>query len=212
MNKLTRFAFNSFAVNTYVLADETGSCLIVDPACYTAAENEKLASFIASENLIPQMLINTHFHVDHILGNNFVCNTYQLEPVCHPKNKFFWEMAPEFGSVFGFTMESIIIPKRFVEQGDILVFGNSKLEVLYTPGHADGSICLANHAERYVITGDVLFRDSIGRTDLPTGDFDMLRDSIMEQLFTLPDDYIVYPGHGSESSIGYEKENNPFLS
>ncbi len=121
-------------------------------------------------------------------------------------------MASEFASVFGFKLESVIVPEQFVEQGDIIPFGNSQLQVLYTPGHADGSICLVNHAERYVVTGDILFRDSIGRTDLPTGNFDVLQASITEQLFTLPDDYVVYPGHGPESSIGYEKINNPFLS
>lgn len=212
MNKLSRFVFNSFSVNTYVLADESGKCIIIDPACYSADENKKLADFIYAHSIEPVCMINTHFHVDHILGNNFVCDAFNIKPVCHAKSKFFWEMAPEFASVFGFQLESVIVPKQFVEHGDIIPFGNSQLQVLYTPGHADGSICLVNHAERYVVTGDILFRDSIGRTDLPTGNFDVLQTSITEQLFILPDDYVVYPGHGPESSIGYEKINNPFLS
>jgi glyoxylase-like metal-dependent hydrolase (beta-lactamase superfamily II) len=123
----------------------------------------------------------------------------------------FWETASEFGSVFGIKVENMITPVNFIEEGDILHYGNSSLEVLYTPGHADGSVCLVNHTDRYVIAGDVLFRDSIGRTDLPTGNFDILYKSITTKLFTLPDDYVVYPGHGPETTIGYEKQNNPFL-
>jgi glyoxylase-like metal-dependent hydrolase (beta-lactamase superfamily II) len=124
----------------------------------------------------------------------------------------FWETAAEFGAVFGIKIENLIIPKDFIEEGDIITYGKSSVEVLNTPGHADGSICLVNHAERYVVSGDVLFRDSIGRTDLPTGNFDTLYNSITTKLFSLPDDYTVYPGHGPETTIGYEKLNNPFLS
>ena len=122
-----------------------------------------------------------------------------------------WETAVAFGGVFGLDLKNLIVPNDYVEEGDILAFGNSSIEVLYTPGHADGSICLVNHSDKYVISGDVLFRDSIGRTDLPTGNFDVLFASITQKLFTLPDDYTVYPGHGPETSIGYEKLNNPFL-
>jgi glyoxylase-like metal-dependent hydrolase (beta-lactamase superfamily II) len=123
----------------------------------------------------------------------------------------FWETAAEFGAVFGIKVEKLIFPVDFISEGDRVSYGNSNVEVLYTPGHAEGSICLVNHAERYVIAGDVLFRDSIGRTDLPTGNFDVLYQSITTKLFTLPDDYTVYPGHGPETMIGYEKLNNPFL-
>jgi glyoxylase-like metal-dependent hydrolase (beta-lactamase superfamily II) len=156
-------------------------------------------------------MVNTHFHIDHIVGNTFVCNTFNLKPQCHKESKLFWRTASEFGSVFGMKVENLIIPTDFVEEGDKITYGNSFLEVLYTPGHADGSICLVNHAERYVISGDVLFRDSIGRSDLPTGNFDILYQSITQKLFTLPDDYTVYPGHGPKTTIGYEKQNNPFL-
>ena len=123
----------------------------------------------------------------------------------------FWETASEFGSVFGLKVENLIVPADFIDEGDKIEFGNSSVDVIYTPGHADGSVCLINHAGRYVITGDLLFRDSIGRTDLPTGDFNALYQSITTKLFTLPDDYVVYPGHGPETTIGYEKLNNPFL-
>jgi len=209
--KVNRFVFNSFGVNTYVLSDNTGKCLIVDPACQSKQEENELASFLADNNLQPTGMVNTHFHIDHIVGNTFICNTFNLSPQCHKASKMFWETAVEFGSVFGIKVENLIIPSDFIEDGDSIEFGSSSVQVLYTPGHADGSVCLVNHDERYVIAGDVLFRDSIGRTDLPTGNFDVLHQSITSKLFTLPDDYVVYPGHGPETTIGYEKLNNPFL-
>lgn len=212
MNKnINRFIFNSFGVNTYVLTDNTGECLIVDPACQYQIEETELLEFITGNHLSPVGMVNTHFHVDHIIGNTLICNTFKLKPWCHRKSKVFWETASEFGSVFGIKVENLIVPSDFLEERDQIVFGNASVEVLYTPGHADGSICLVNHGERYVISGDVLFRDSIGRTDLPTGNFDVLYESITSKLFTLPDDYIVYPGHGPETTIGYEKLNNPYL-
>ncbi len=209
--KINRFVFNSFGVNTYILSDEAGKCLIVDPGCQYHGEETELLGFITGNHLIPVGLVNTHFHIDHILGNSLVSKTFNLKPQCHRNCKMFWETASEFGSVFGIKVENLIIPENFIEEGDLLAYGSSSVEVLYTPGHADGSICLVNHAERYVISGDVLFRDSIGRTDLPTGNFDLLQNSITTRLFTLPDDYTVFPGHGPETTIGYEKANNPFL-
>lgn len=209
--KISRFVFNSFGVNTYVLSDESAECLIIDPACQTRQEESVLAGYIASHGLQPVAMLNTHFHIDHIVGNSFVCNLFNLKPQCHKNSKLFWETASEFGSVFGLKVENLIVPENFIEDGQWVHFGNSSVEILYTPGHADGSVCLVNHADRYLVSGDVLFRDSIGRTDLPTGDFDVLHQSIMTKLFTLPDDYIVYPGHGPETTIGYEKLNNPFL-
>ncbi len=211
VKKVNRFVFNSFGVNTYILADETGKCLVVDPACQYQGEETELLGFITENNLDPVGMVNTHFHIDHIVGNNLVCKTYNLRPQCHKSSKMLWETAAEFGAAFGIKIENLIIPKDFLGEGELISFGNSSVEVRYTPGHADGSICLVNHSNRYVIAGDVLFRDSIGRTDLPTGNFDVLFESITTKLFTLPDDYIVYPGHGPQTSIGYEKMNNPFL-
>lgn len=211
IQKLKRFVFNSFGVNTYVLTDDTGKCLVIDPACQSKHEESVLASYITGNNLIPVGMVNTHFHVDHIVGNTFICEAFKMKPMCHKNSKMLWETAVEFGSVFGLNLENMIIPVDFISEGDRISYGNSFVEVLYTPGHADGSICLVNHAERFVIAGDVLFRDSIGRTDLPTGNFDVLYQSITAKLFTLPDDYTVYPGHGPETTIGYEKINNPFL-
>jgi len=211
IQKVQRFVFNSFGVNTYVLSDETGKCLVIDPACQYKGEETELLGYITGNNLSPVGMVNTHFHIDHVLGNSFICNAFKISPQCHKRCKIFWENAVESGLVFGIKVENLIIPKDFIDEGDRISYGNSSVDVLYTPGHADGSICLVNHAERYVVSGDVLFRDSIGRTDLPTGNFDTLYTSITTKLFTLPDDYTVYPGHGPSTSIGYEKLNNPFL-
>lgn len=208
---ISRLIFNSFGVNTYILKDDTGKCLIVDPACQFATEETELMQFINSNSLTPVGMVNTHFHVDHIIGNTFVCNAFNLKPCCHKSSKIFWVTAAEYGAAFGMKIDDLIVPVDFVEEGDIITFGNGSVEVLYTPGHADGSICLVNHAERYVVAGDVLFRESIGRTDLPTGNYNTLYKSITTKLFTLPDDYTVYPGHGPETTIGFEKINNPFL-
>lgn len=208
---INKLVFNSFGVNTYVLSDNTGKCLIIDPACSVNNEETRLAEFINVNKLQPVGMVNTHFHIDHILGNTFVCNAYNLSPMCHIAGKLIWETAAETGFAYGFKIDNLITPTIFITEGEIISFGNSFVEVLYTPGHADGSICLVNHAEHYVISGDVLFRDSIGRTDLPSGNYDLLFESITTKLFTLPDDYTVYPGHGPETKIGYEKINNPFL-
>jgi glyoxylase-like metal-dependent hydrolase (beta-lactamase superfamily II) len=205
------FVFNSFAVNGFVLYDETSECVIIDPGCHSDEEKLELSTFIENNKLKPVAMINTHFHVDHILGNHFVCSRYGLKPTGHANGSMFWRTAREFGSVFNLNIEEIAQTEVFVAEGDLINFGNSELEVRYTPGHADGSICLVNHAQKFIIAGDVLFYGSIGRTDLPTGDFDTLMDSIQTRLFVLDDDYTVYPGHGPKTSIGFERENNPFI-
>jgi glyoxylase-like metal-dependent hydrolase (beta-lactamase superfamily II) len=205
------FVFNSFGVNSFVLHDDTGECVIIDPGCNNPMEQEKLHSYISENNLKPTALINTHFHIDHILGNHFVCETYNLVPTGHKAGAHFWESANDYSSMFGLEVDQIRKPEKFVEHGDVIRFGNTQLEVRYTPGHADGSICLVNHEQKFVISGDVLFQESIGRTDLPTGDFDVLMDSLDSQLFTLENDFTVYPGHGPKTSIGHEKIANPFI-
>jgi len=212
MIQISTFAFNSFGVNTYLLYDETNECLIIDPASQYTQEEQELSDFIEANRLKPVRMINTHAHIDHILGNTFVCEKYNLKPEAHIAGLKFYEIAPASGSVFGISVGKVIMPVDFLEEGDIVKIGNFSLKVLYTPGHADGSICLVNEEGSFVITGDVLFRESIGRTDLPTGNLDKLLESIRLKLFTLPDQYIVYPGHGPTTTIGFEKRNNPFIS
>lgn len=211
MIKVHKFTFNSFQENTYIVYDETGECIIVDPGCYESYEKEELESYIRDNKLKPVKLINTHSHVDHILGNNFVINTFNIGLYLHEKGLAFHKHSKDHGTVFGMNVEDPIDPAGYLKEGDIIKFGNSELEVLYTPGHVDGHICLLSDEGRFVIVGDVLFNMSIGRTDLPSGDYDMLMRNIIEKLMILPDDYTVYPGHMAETTIGFEKANNPFL-
>ncbi|MFH1122011.1 MAG: MBL fold metallo-hydrolase [Bacteroidota bacterium] len=211
MINIKTFVFNSFEVNSFVLYDETLECIIIDPGCHSDEEKEMLLRFIEEKKLKPVILLNTHFHIDHILGNHFVCNRYNLKPTGHAAGSMFWRTAREFGSVFNLKIDDVVKTELFVADGDQITVGKSLLEVRYTPGHADGSICLVSHLQKFIIAGDVLFYGSIGRTDLPTGDFDTLMDSIKTKLWVLEDDYIVYPGHGPKTSIGFEKINNPFI-
>lgn len=211
MIRIKVFIFNPFQENTYILHDSTGECVIIDPGCYTDAEESKLSRYIKDHHLKPVALINTHTHIDHILGNNFVTFTYGLKPQIHLAGEMFLESAPDYGAMFGLRVSELAMPEKYLEDREIFRFGSSSLEILYTPGHVDGSVCLVNHESRFVITGDVLFNGSIGRTDLPTGDFSLLEESIKEKLYTLPDDYIVHPGHGPATTIGEEKTGNPFV-
>lgn len=212
MINIKKLVFNPFQVNTYLLSDTTRQCVLIDAACYGAGENKILEEQISREGLTPVRLVYTHCHSDHILGNAFVTTRYNLEPEVHQAGKLFWEMAKEFSSIFGLDYEGVMKPTRFLEEGDEVRFGHSSLRVLYTPGHADGSICLLSEQEKFVIVGDVLFSGSIGRADLPTGNFRVLKESIVQKLYTLPDDTVVYPGHGPETTIGYERMNNPFVN
>lgn len=212
MIRIKVFVFNPFMENTYLLYDETGECIIVDPGCYTEEERKALTGFIASEKLVPVALVNTHTHVDHILGNNFIYNTYQIKPLIHQAGEIFLKSAPEHASIFGIEAERMVLPEKYIDEGDEIRFGNSKLEVIYTPGHANGSVCLISHPDKFILSGDVLFQGSIGRTDLPSGNFDLLAESIQQKIYTLPGDYTVYPGHGPETSVEAERNHNPFVN
>jgi len=205
------FCFNPFYENTYVLSDETRKCIIVDPGCFEKSEEETLQEFISSNHLAPVMLVNTHAHIDHVLGNNFVFKTYNLKPVLHRNEIIILEAAPAIGAEFGVAVYPSPSPEIFLDEGAPISFGNSSLKILFTPGHSPGSVCLYCKEQGFLIAGDVLFRESIGRTDLPGGNHETLLQSIRQKLFHLPDETIVYPGHGPETTIGYEKKFNPFV-
>lgn len=208
---IKKFVFNPFQENTYLLYDDTLECIIIDPGCYEMNEKEVFNQFIQANNLKPVRLIYTHCHVDHILGNNFIVDTYQLNPEFHQAGKPFFENAHKHGELYGFMMDPTKGNESYIDHNEEVTFGNSTVLAVYTPGHVDGSLCFISKEDKFVITGDVLFKDSIGRTDFPTGDFDLLMTSIHTQLFVLDDDFTVYSGHGPETSIGYEKVNNPFI-
>jgi hydroxyacylglutathione hydrolase len=211
MISVQKFVFNAFMVNCYLLYDETGQCVIVDAACYEEPEQLEVRNFIEKKRLRLVRNLNTHCHIDHVLGNGFIAETYGILPEYHEASVPFFFTAKEIGSSFGYTINSIPDPRKFLEEGELVTFGNATLKTLYTPGHADGSVCFYCEKDQFVITGDVLFKDTIGRTDLPSGDFDLLMKSIHDKLFALPEDTVVYPGHGPETTIGYEMMNNPFI-
>jgi len=211
MITIKTFPFNPFMVNTYLLFDETLEAIVVDAGCSDRREEKELEDFVTKHSLKLVRNINTHCHIDHILGNLFLEERYGLKPEHHPAGEPFLLRAKEIGAAYGFSVPRIPAPGPALYDGEVIAWGKSELKVLYTPGHADGSCCLYSKEQSFVLTGDVLFRDSIGRTDLPSGDFDLLMRSIHEKLFTLPDHTIVYPGHGPETTIGYEKLNNPFI-
>ncbi len=212
MTQVQVFEFNPFAENTYIVYDETGECAIFDPGCYTAEERTTLTRFISENGLRPARLINTHCHLDHVFGNAFVAKTWDIGLEIHHGELPVLERFPQICQMYGVPYsEEPPPPARFIEAGDVIEFGNTRLEVLFTPGHSPASISFYDPAHGYVIAGDVLFLESIGRTDLPGGDFDTLISSIKTRLFTLPDETLVYPGHGPATTIRHEKEYNPFL-
>ncbi len=206
------FTFNTFQENTFVIYDKSRECIIIDPGCYSEKEEEELSEFIIEKELTPVKLINTHCHIDHILGNQFVTEKWDLELYMHKKDIPLLENAGEIGKMYGFEeFKGSPFPKHFLNEGDILTFGNSEFKILFTPGHAPGHICLYSKENNLVIAGDVLFQGSIGRTDLPGGDHSTLINSIITQLFPLSNETQVFCGHGPATNLGYEKEHNPFL-
>jgi len=212
MINIVRFAFNPFQINTYVLSDESGECIIIDPGMQGEDEEAKITDYISTNNLNAKMIVLTHAHVDHIVGNSFAADKYNIELFAHKDCVPFLEGAVGYASTFGLDMGKLKTIDNFIDEDHPIKFGNSELKVLFTPGHANGSLCFYSANDKFVITGDVLFNQSIGRTDLRTGNYDLLQKNIWEKLFTLPDDTVVYPGHGPETSIGFEKVNNPFVA
>ena len=210
--QIKSFTFNPFQENTYVVYDETKECIIIDPGCYTEQERIELKRFITSEGLKPVKLINTHCHIDHVLGNKFVSELWDLELYMHKEDLPLLENAGNIGKMYGMEdYEGSPYPKHFLAQNNTLTFGESSFKILFTPGHAPGHICLYSKENNLVIAGDVLFQGSIGRTDLPGGDHSTLINSIITQLFPLPNETQVFCGHGPFTNLGYEKEHNPFL-
>jgi hydroxyacylglutathione hydrolase len=211
MINIKKFVFNPFQVNCYILYDNKGDCIIVDPSAYFEDEKTKLISYIESKNLKPLMIINTHGHVDHIPGNQFLQEKYPIKTGMHRDDMFLIHNAVEQGLFFGFNINKPPDPDFFLEKNQVLSPLESKLEIRHAPGHSPGSVLIYSVENKMVITGDVLFEGSIGRTDFPGGNYDILIKSIREEIFTLPDDTMVYPGHGPSTVVGDEKRNNPFL-
>lgn len=210
--KIASFVFNPFQENTYVLYDETRECIIVDPGCYEADENKTLDSFIQQHRLQVRMVLNTHCHIDHVLGNYHVKEKYGVKLYIHPIEEPYLRAVSTYAGNYGLEKYTPATPDAFIEEDDILSFGAQRLRVIFTPGHSPGHVSFYNERTKALMAGDVLFYNSIGRTDLPGGDHETLITSIHQKLFTLPDDTVVYPGHGNETKIGFEKKHNPFCA
>ncbi len=213
MLQFEQFVFNPFAENTYVVYDDnTKECVIIDPGCSNASEENELFGFIDSHRLKPLMAINTHGHIDHIVGNAAVKKRYGIEVAAHPNVKSDFQRSHQQAQMFGLPFDGESeLPDRDLEDGEIIKIGESTLEVISTPGHAMGSISLYAMMEGWVFTGDALFCRSIGRTDFPGGNYEQLRTNIIERLFHLPDDTEVYSGHGESTTIFDERRYNMFL-
>jgi hydroxyacylglutathione hydrolase len=205
------FTFNPFYENSYILSDESGECVIIDPGCHISEEEQELEEYIREKGLKPVKLLNTHCHVDHVFGNQFVADKWKLGLEIHKSDVPVLDSFAKVCQMYGFNGGPQPEPAHFFEDGDSITFGNTTLHILFTPGHSPGSVCFYHKEEKFVIGGDVLFQNSIGRTDLPGGDFSTLEKSIRTKLYTLPDDVKVYPGHGPATTIGYEKVNNSFV-
>lgn len=212
MLKLQSFVFNPFQENTFVLFDETKDCVIIDPGCIEETEKKELTDFIQDHDLHVKLLLNTHCHIDHVLGNYFVKEKYKTNLLIHKVEDPILKAVRVYAPNYGFYQYQETTPDGYLEEGDVVKFGQQVLKVLFVPGHAPGHIAFYDENSRILIGGDVLFYNSIGRTDLPGGDFNTLINSIHNKLFTLPDDVKVYPGHGPETTIGFEKRTNPFCA
>ncbi len=205
------FEFSPIQENTYILYNEFNECLIIDPGCYFDDEKEALSNFISQAGLKPVSLINTHCHLDHVFGNKYVAEKYGLTLQIHEGEKKVLDFAPASGLMYNMPFDNYAGEIKFLKEGDIIKLGQDELKILFTPGHSPASLSFYSEKDGFVISGDVLFYRSIGRTDLPGGDFDTLIKSIRTQLFVLPGETKVYSGHGPATTIRDEKNENPFL-
>jgi len=212
MINIKKFTFNEFQENTYVLFDDAKECVIVDAGCNSVEEEKKLINFLNDKKLKPVKLINTHGHVDHIMGIKFLIEKYNIPYYLHKNDVFLINEAQDHAVIFGFHIEKPPLPDKYITDNNIVNFGNSKLKVIHTPGHSPGGVCFYAENEKILFAGDTLFFTSIGRTDLPGGNHNTLLNSIKNKIFTLPDNVKVYSGHGNETSVGYEKNYNPFIN
>ena len=212
MPHVKQFTFNPFQENTYLLYNDSGDCLIVDPGCSNATEERQLSDFIESKKLTVKHLINTHAHLDHVLGNAFVVSRYHVGLYIHRQDIPTLKSAKAAAHLYGISYDESPEPAGFLEAGTIVDGGvGNQWKVLFAPGHAPGHIMLFHEESRELIAGDVIFRQSIGRTDLPGGNHQQLLDSIVREVYTLPLDTVIHPGHGPTTTVDYERKFNPFV-
>ncbi len=211
MITVQQFTFNPVQENTYLLCHPSGKSILIDPGCYYSAEQDLLKKFIDDNNLTITQLINTHCHLDHVFGNKWAAETFGLELYIHPLEEKLLEYAPISGKQWGLEFENYKGKINFINEGDNIKLDDEVFEIFHTPGHSPGSLSFYNKNHNILISGDALFKESIGRTDFPLGDYNTLIKSIKEKLFVLLDETKVYSGHGLLTTIGHEKKYNPFL-
>ena len=211
MITIQSFCFSAFQENTYVLYNELKEAIIIDPGCYTRIEEKILSDFIRKENLKPSLLLNTHCHLDHVFGNNYVSETYGLTAHIHPNEQIVLDRLPEAAAKWGVPTEAYKGPIQYIQEGEMIQFGTDTFKVLLTPGHSPGSVCFYHPGQDFMIGGDLIFKDGVGRTDLPGANPLDLIKSIREQIFPLPDSLTIYSGHGPATTWGREKEHNPYI-
>ena len=212
MLQIKSFVFSPIQENTYILYNEFRECIIIDPGCYFDEEKEALKTFIEVEKLKPVLLLNTHCHLDHVFGNKFIAEKYSLTLHLHEKEQQVLAFAPTSGLMYNMPFDNYTGEFLLLKEGDIIKLGDDELKVIEAPGHSPGSVCFYCTAQDFVIGGDVLFQRSIGRTDLPGGSHETLLKNIRQKLLVLPEETIVYSGHGLPTTIGEEKKYNPFLN
>ena len=212
MLTIEAFTFNPYQENTFLLIDSpTNQCIIIDPGMHNPQEQQYFKDYISSNNLVPTLLLNTHCHIDHVLGNRFISETWGLTPNFHEAEVPVLVAVENYAPQMGFRYETSPIPEKFIQDTEVIEFANHHIEAIFAPGHSPGHLCYYIAQQNVLIGGDVLFRNSIVRTDLPGGDHQTLLKSIRERIYTLPDDTEVFPGHGPSTTIGFEKQTNPFV-
>lgn len=214
MLSVKTFIFNSIQVNTYVVYNENKECVIIDAGNLEPYEDEQILNYIEKNSLKPLMLLNTHSHIDHVMGNKVIADKYHIELAASPVERPFYDKVWMFAAAFGinFTQDRCLTPTKDLNDGDIIKIGDDELKVLSTPGHVPGHVCFYDEKDGIVFTGDTLFYRGVGRWDLPGGNYNQLEKSLREVLYKLPDDTIAYCGHGSMTRIGDEKRNNPEIN
>ena len=211
MLRIHKFVFSPIQENTYILSNEKNECIIIDPGTYFDDEKDQLVNYIEKNRFIPTHLLNTHCHLDHVFGNKFIAEKYLLKLQIHANEKKVLDYAPTSGLMYNMPFDNYEGDLIFFKEGDIIRLGDDELLVIEAPGHSPGHVCFYCAKQHFIIGGDVLFKQSIGRTDLPRGNHELLLKNIRTKLFVLPDETIIYSGHGESTSIGHEKLHNPFL-